>query len=74
MVTGPEIEKSLVNDLMKLKENLDQTISECFENNEKFIQGERDAFNYFINIRANKPAELIGNHFEHCLLVIFCPF
>lgn len=54
-------EKSLVKDLMDLKDNLDQMISICFENNEKFIQGERDAFNYFINVRANKAAELIGN-------------
>lgn len=60
MVVDGNRDKSLVKDLMELKEKLDQTISDCFENNEKFIQGQRDAFNYFINVRANKPAELIG--------------
>lgn len=35
-------------------------IFSCFESNEKFVQAEKDAFDYFVNTRANKPAELVG--------------
>ncbi|KAI6205209.1 CULLIN-2 domain-containing protein [Aphelenchoides besseyi] len=55
---------TLVHDLMQLKAKLDRTIHVCFENNEKFIQGERDAFTYFINARVNKPAELIAKFMD----------
>lgn len=65
MVSDTERDKTLVRDLMELKGKLDQTVNACFENNEKFIQGERDAFAYFINVRANKPAELIGMFSEN---------
>jgi cullin-4 len=64
MIMDLERDKTLVKDLMELKDNLDQTINVCFENNEKFIQGERDAFNYFINVRTNKPAELIAKYMD----------
>ena len=60
MILNPDGEKTLVADLMKLKATLDSTINVCFEGNERYIQGERDAFTYFVNVRANKPAELIG--------------
>jgi cullin-4 len=64
MISNTDRDKSLVKDLMEMKAKLDNTISVCFENNEKFIQGERDAFNYFINVRANKPAELIAKFMD----------
>lgn len=63
MVLNPEGDRTLVADLMKLKSTLDKTIHGCFEDSERFIQGERDAFSYFVNVRANKPAELIGKCF-----------
>ncbi|KAI6221399.1 CULLIN-2 domain-containing protein [Aphelenchoides fujianensis] len=64
MVLDTKRDETLVQDLIKLKAQLDKTIEVCFENNEKFIQGERDAFNSFINARANKPAELIAKFMD----------
>lgn len=55
-------DKTLVEDLLNLKEKLDNLIIQCFEHNDKFTQAEKDAFSYFINTRPNKPAELIGKH------------
>lgn len=45
---------------MNFKTDLDEIILKCFDNNEKFIQAEKDSFDYFINTRPNRPAELIG--------------
>ncbi|EJW88277.1 Cul4b protein [Wuchereria bancrofti] len=36
----------------------------CFERNEKFIQAEKDSFDYFINTRPNKPAELVAKFMD----------
>lgn len=64
MIMDIEREKSLVQDLMDFKEKLDNIVEKCFNNNEKFIQSERDAFDYFINTRPNKPAELIAKFMD----------
>ncbi|CAD5233250.1 unnamed protein product [Bursaphelenchus xylophilus] len=64
MVLNPENEKTLVQDLINLKADLDKTTQECFDNNEKFVQGEKDAFDYFINQRPNKPAELVAKYMD----------
>lgn len=42
------------------KEKLDNVIEVCFAKNEKFVNGLKESFEYFINQRQNKPAELIG--------------
>lgn len=55
-----EKEKTMVHDLMILKDRLDMIILKCFQSNENYIQAEKDAFNYFINKRANVLAELLG--------------
>lgn len=60
MVADSSRDKTLVQELMDFKADLDQIIRDCFHNNEKYIQAEKDAFDYFINTRPNRPAELIG--------------
>ena len=42
------------------KEKLNNVIEICFAKNEKFMNGLKESFEYFINQRQNKPAELIG--------------
>lgn len=59
----PERDKTMVQDLLDLKEKLDRIVFDCFHTNDKFVQAVRDAFEYFINQRSNKPAELIGKNF-----------
>lgn len=62
LIMDTDRDKTFVIDLMKLKSNLDDIISMCFQSNEKFTHALKDAFEYFINIRPNKPAELIGKN------------
>uniref|UniRef100_A0A0N5A7K2 Cullin-4 n=1 Tax=Syphacia muris TaxID=451379 RepID=A0A0N5A7K2_9BILA len=64
LVMDTDREKALVADLLKMKKNLDYVIEECFESYEKFVQAEKDAFDYFINTRPNKPAELVAKFMD----------
>lgn len=42
------------------KDQTDNVIVTCLSNNEKFILAMKESFEYCINQRQNKPAELIG--------------
>lgn len=52
----------MVQELLDFKDKMDNIVCVCFKKNEKFSNSLREAFEYFINQRANKPAELIGNN------------
>ncbi|XP_068626243.1 cullin-4A [Battus philenor] len=60
IVIEPERDKTMVAELLDFKEQLDHVVSTCFQRNPKFVYSMREAFEYFINQRQNKPAELIA--------------
>ncbi|CAH3104933.1 unnamed protein product [Porites lobata] len=60
IVLDPEKDKSMVQDLLDFKEQLDSIIEDAFMRSEKFVNSMKDAFEAFINKRPNKPAELIA--------------
>lgn len=60
IVIDPEKDKTMVQDLLDFKDKMDNIVHSCFDHNEKFINSLREAFEYFVNQRSNKPAELIG--------------
>lgn len=51
----------MVQELLDFKDKMDNIVNICFHKNEKFSNSLKEAFEAFINQRANKPAELIGN-------------
>lgn len=51
---------TMVQDLLDLKEKLDNIVQVCFSKDMKFINGLQRAFESSVNKRQNKPAELIG--------------
>ncbi|KAI7692872.1 hypothetical protein SSS_10362 [Sarcoptes scabiei] len=55
-----DLEKTMVQDLLDFKDKMDEIIINCFSNESKFINSLKEAFEYFINQRPNKPAELIA--------------
>lgn len=59
----------MVQDLLDFKDKMDVIVRNCFEHNEKFTNSLREAFEFFINQRANKPAELIGKQFCPCKVI-----
>lgn len=50
----------MVQDLLDFKDKMAVIVHACFEHNEKYLNSLREAFEFFVNQRANKPAELIG--------------
>ncbi|XP_076337689.1 cullin 4 [Tachypleus tridentatus] len=60
IVTNPEKDKTMVQELLDFKDQLDTVVMDCFHKNEKFVYSLKEAFEYFINQRPNKPAELIA--------------
>ncbi|CAH0381123.1 unnamed protein product [Bemisia tabaci] len=67
IVIDPEKDRTMVQELLDFKDKMDQVIITCFQSNEKFSNSLKEAFEYFINQRANKPAELIAK-FVDCKL------
>lgn len=57
----------MVQELLDFKDKMDNMVIKCFQRNEKFSNSLKEAFEHFINQRANKPAELIGKIFQ-CLI------
>lgn len=60
IVIDPEKDKTMVQELLDFKDMMDNIVISCFNRNEKFGNSLKEAFEYFINQRANKPAELIA--------------
>ena len=60
----PEKDRDMVQHLLDFKEKLNNVIEICFAKNEKFMNGLKESFEYFINQRQNKPAELIAKYVD----------
>ncbi|CAF4875222.1 unnamed protein product [Pieris macdunnoughi] len=50
----------MVGELLEFKEQLDNIVTGCFQRNDHFLYSMREAFEFFINQRQNKPAKLIA--------------
>jgi len=57
-------EKEMVPNLLKLRRNVDSLLSSAMEGNTEFERGVLDAFEFFINSRENRPAELIARFID----------
>jgi cullin-4 len=54
----------MVERLLDLKARMDELVSASFGRSEAFATALKDSFEYFINSRANKPAELIAKFID----------
>lgn len=61
---SPLQDAEMVQNLLKMKETLDEIWSKAFQRNESFGHALKEAFEHFINQRANKPAELIAKFLD----------
>lgn len=64
----PEKDKSMVQELLDFKDKMDLIVNDCFQRKERFTNSLKEAFEFFVNQRVNKPAELIGLYFPYFLL------
>ena len=64
LVIDPEKDKTMVQDLLDFKDKMDHIVQTCFERNDKYSNSLREAFEFFVNQRSNKPAELIAKYVD----------
>src|SRR5699024_7981998 len=62
--SAPEREKTLIQDLLDFKDQMDTVVRECFSTVDRFAQSLKEAFETFINIKTNKMAELIAKYVD----------
>lgn len=60
IVSSPEKDKDMIQELLDFKDKMDNVIQHCFQKNDNFNNTMKEAFENFINNRPNKPAELIA--------------
>jgi len=63
-IKDEEKDKNLVVDLLGFKQWMDRIVRESFESNDAFAYSMKEAFEAFMNDRANKPAELIAKYVD----------
>lgn len=67
VISTEERDKTMVQELLNFKDKVDEIVIKCFARNEKFVYSLKEAFEYFINQRSNKPAELIAKFVDNKL-------
>eukprot|EP00049_Salpingoeca_infusionum_P022772 m.8687 g.8687 ORF g.8687 m.8687 type:complete len:722 (-) comp5384_c0_seq1:63-2228(-) len=63
-VKTPAKDKAMVDELLKFKAKTSAFVTKAFAADTAFASAEKDAFNTFINRRANKPAEMIAKFLD----------
>ncbi|XP_057188568.1 cullin-4A isoform X2 [Triplophysa rosa] len=58
IVSSPEKDKDMIQELLDFKDKMDNVIQRCFQKNDNFNNTMKEAFENFVNNRPNKPAEL----------------
>lgn len=59
-MTPPEGDDKMVVNLIAFREKVVRIVEGCFAKEEGFVTNLNGAFEFFINKRENKPAELMG--------------
>ncbi|XP_027089059.1 cullin-4 isoform X1 [Coffea arabica] len=67
IVMDEEKDKDMVSSLLEFKASLDTIWEESFSKNEAFSNTIKDAFEHLINLRQNRPAELIAKFLDEKL-------
>jgi len=57
----------MVMELIEFRDKMDQIVEKSFNNHPQFVYCEKESFENFINIRQNKPAELIAKFIDEKL-------
>ncbi|KAB2085656.1 hypothetical protein ES319_A05G413600v1 [Gossypium barbadense] len=67
IVMDEEKDKDMVSSLLEFKASLDSILEESFSKNEAFCNTIKDSFEHLINLRQNRPAELIAKFLDEKL-------
>ncbi|KAN0022309.1 hypothetical protein ACTFIU_004485 [Dictyostelium citrinum] len=69
MLNDKEKEATLIQDLLDYKDRLDRILNQSFSKNELLTYALKESFEYFINTKQNKPAELVARFIDSKLKV-----
>lgn len=64
LVLDPKRDPTMIPSVLALKSKLDNICSDCFLNDEQFLNTLKQSFEAFINSRPNRPAELLAKYFD----------
>lgn len=64
LIKHPSSDPTMIIEILKFKKDLDTIVQVCFENDVTFQNALKESFEYFINSRANKPAELLAKFID----------
>ncbi len=67
IVNAKDQDKQMVQSLLDLKDKLDLILLKAFNKEETFTYALKGAFEYFINIRQNRPAEMLAKYVDQRL-------
>lgn len=66
IVENDDKDGDMIKNIISLKHRMDKIVSECFDNI-IYQDAMKDAFGYFVNLRSNRPAELLAKHMDSIL-------
>ncbi|KAF9174394.1 Cullin-4B [Mortierella sp. AD010] len=64
LVVDPSRDETMVEDLLKFKQEVDEVVSKCFQSSDLFLNVLKECFESFVNTRQNKPAELVAKYLD----------
>ncbi|GJQ15438.1 hypothetical protein GpartN1_g7229.t1 [Galdieria partita] len=67
IIQDPEKDNELVQLILDMKDKVDSIVCNCFGKNETFQYAVKESFESFVNMRQNKPAELIAKYIDQIL-------
>ncbi|KAK3844857.1 MAG: cullin-4B [Linnemannia gamsii] len=64
LVIDPTKDDAMVENLLTFKQGVDEVVSKCFNSSDLFLNVLKECFEAFVNIRQNKPAELVAKYLD----------
>ncbi|GAA5805708.1 hypothetical protein HPULCUR_011232 [Helicostylum pulchrum] len=69
LIKNPLVDTNMVVEVLKFKTTLDNILKNCFDNDKLFQNALKESFEYFMNTRGNKPAEMIARFVDSKLKI-----
>ncbi|KAI9486249.1 MAG: Cullin family-domain-containing protein [Benjaminiella poitrasii] len=64
LIKDPKADPSMIPSLLKFKKKIDRIMDYCFHRDESLMNVSKESFEYFINTRGNKPAEMLAKYID----------
>lgn len=69
IIKDPKNDPTMITSLLVFKRKIDKILKSCFNDDVTFVNALKESFEYFINTRGNKPAELLAKHLDSKLKI-----